>query len=104
MKDKHLDKVNILVQSLLNKQVSGMLYCVVRNFNTPTQAVEFMNFDIPQIGNTRFMYLLPFSPTKALVEYTLFSKDLLEKEEYIAEIETFRELLAKQNNNIKFEF
>lgn len=43
--NNHLDKVNILVQSLLNKQVPDMLYCVVRNFNTSTQAVEFMDFD-----------------------------------------------------------
>lgn len=43
--NKYLDKVNILVQSLLNKQVSDMMYCVVRNFNTSTQAVEFMDFD-----------------------------------------------------------
>lgn len=43
--NKHLDKVNTLVQSLLNKQVSGMMYCVVRNFNTANQYVEFMEFD-----------------------------------------------------------
>lgn len=43
--NKHLDKVNELVQSLLNKQVPGMLYCVIRNFNTDTQAVQFMDFD-----------------------------------------------------------
>jgi lycopene beta-cyclase len=62
--------------------------------------IEFMNFDIPQKGNTRFMYLLPFSPTKALVEYTLFSKDLLEKEEYIAEIETFLSEIPTQGYKI----
>ena len=28
------------------------------------------------------MYVLPFSANEALIEYTLFSKDLLEKEEY----------------------
>lgn len=42
----------------------------------------YMDFSIPQKGNTRFMYVLPFSETEALVEYTLFSKDLLPKEEY----------------------
>ena len=41
-----------------------------------------MDFDLPQKQETRFMYLLPFSPNEALVEYTLFSKDLLEDEEY----------------------
>lgn len=42
----------------------------------------FMDFSIPQKGNTRFMYVLPFSETEAIVEYTLFSKDLLPTEEY----------------------
>jgi len=46
----------------------------------------FMDFDLDQKNNTRFMYVLPFSPTEALVEYTLFSKDLLKDEEYEAEI------------------
>jgi lycopene beta-cyclase len=44
--------------------------------------VSFMDFSIPQNGNTRFMYVLPTSSTEALVEYTLFSADLLEESEY----------------------
>lgn len=44
--------------------------------------VGFMDFSIPQKGNTRFMYVLPTSTTEALIEYTLFSKDLLEKKDY----------------------
>lgn len=42
----------------------------------------FMDFSIPQKGNTRFMYVLPFSQTEGLVEYTLFSADTLAEEEY----------------------
>jgi lycopene beta-cyclase len=42
----------------------------------------FMDFSLEQKGNTRFMYVLPFSPNDALIEYTLFSKELLEKSEY----------------------
>jgi lycopene beta-cyclase len=42
----------------------------------------FMDFSIAQKGNTRFMYVLPFSNTEAIVEYTLFSKDLLAVAEY----------------------
>ncbi|MCX2718736.1 lycopene cyclase family protein [Lentiprolixibacter aurantiacus] len=42
----------------------------------------FMDFSIPQKGNTRFMYVLPFSEKQALVEYTLFSEELLPEEEY----------------------
>lgn len=44
--------------------------------------ITFMDFNIPQNGNTRFMYVLPFNKKEALFEYTLFSKDLLEKSEY----------------------
>lgn len=43
---------------------------------------DFMDFSIPQKGNTRFMYVLPFSAHEALVEYTLFSEDLLENATY----------------------
>lgn len=49
----------------------------------------FMDFSIPQKGNTRFMYVLPFSETKALVEYTLFSEDVLEKSTYENAIEDY---------------
>lgn len=42
----------------------------------------FMDFEIPQNGNTRFIYVLPTSKTEALFEYTLFSKDLLPKQDY----------------------
>lgn len=45
-------------------------------------AVTFMDFSIPQNGNTRFMYVLPFSHSEALVEYTLFSKNRLREQEY----------------------
>lgn len=49
----------------------------------------FMDFDIPQKSNTRFMYVLPVSENKALFEYTLFSKDLLKKHEYEQAIEAY---------------
>ena len=49
----------------------------------------FMDFSIPQKGNTRFMYVLPFSDSEAIVEYTLFSKDLLPKAEYEEAIEDY---------------
>ena len=51
--------------------------------------IEFMNFDIPQKGNTRFMYVLPLSSNKALLEYTLFSEDLLDRQDYVDEITAF---------------
>ena len=53
------------------------------------EKVTFMDFDLPQKGNTRFMYVLPFSKTQALVEYTLFSAELLKDEEYEAAIKDY---------------
>ncbi len=47
----------------------------------PTVAT-YMDFSVAQKGNCRFMYVLPTSNTEALLEYTLFSKDLLPKTEY----------------------
>lgn len=45
-------------------------------------SATFMDFSIAQKGNTRFMYILPFSKTEALFEYTLFSENYLPEEEY----------------------
>lgn len=53
----------------------------------------FMDFSVAQNGNTRFMYVLPTSSTEALIEYTLFSKDLLTKHEYEIEIKKYIEKL-----------
>lgn len=49
----------------------------------------FMDFRVSQERGTTFAYVLPFSATKALVEYTLFTRDLLEDKEYEAELKTY---------------
>lgn len=49
----------------------------------------FMDFSVEQKGNTRFMYVLPFTKNKALIEYTLFSEKLLEIKEYEQEIKKY---------------
>ena len=54
----------------------------------PGQAT-FMDFSVEQRGNTRFMYVLPTSGTEALLEYTLFSQNHLEKAEYETEIKKY---------------
>jgi lycopene beta-cyclase len=51
-----------------------------------SEGATFMDFTVEQKGNTRFMYILPFSKNKALIEYTLFSADLLQDEFYEIEI------------------
>jgi lycopene beta-cyclase len=68
-----------------------------------------MDFSIPQMGNTRFMYVLPFSETEGLVEYTLFSSSVLPEEEYESAIKAYieeklectkYEILEKERGNI----
>ncbi|UGS23573.1 lycopene cyclase family protein [Flavobacterium channae] len=74
---------------------------------TPNCAT-FMDFSVKQKGNTRFMYVLPTSSTEALLEYTLFSRDLLSKEEYEGEIQKYienlgiteYEIIEKEHGNI----
>lgn len=69
-------KYPLLLQHFQGWFVKAKLPC----FN-PDRAT-FMDFSVPQNGNTRFMYVLPVSETEALIEYTLFSADLLQEEEY----------------------
>jgi lycopene cyclase-like protein len=65
----------------------------------PEQAT-FMDFSVEQKGNTRFMYVLPTSKTEALLEYTLFSKNLLQKQEYESEIKNYIQNLGITNYEI----
>ena len=48
-----------------------------------------MDFSIPQKKSTRFMYVLPLSDTELLVEFTLFSPNLLSENEYKQELEAY---------------
>jgi lycopene beta-cyclase len=50
------------------------------------QAMEFMDFRGAQHHEARFIYVLPYSPRRALVEYTLFSATPLAKAAYEAAI------------------
>ena len=56
--------------------------------------ITFMDFSVDQKDEIRFMYVLPFSKNKALVEYTLFSKDIINDNEYEKEIKSY----LKKNN------
>jgi lycopene beta-cyclase len=48
-----------------------------------------MDFRVHQQYGTTFIYVLPLSETSALVEYTLFAKDLLKQEQYDAELKNY---------------
>lgn len=50
--------------------------------------VGFMDFSIDQEGDCRFLYTLPYSEHHALLEYTIFSKDLLPQAEYKSKLST----------------
>ena len=58
----------------------------------------FMDFTIEQKNGTEFMYVLPISSTKALVEYTLFTEDLLPQEEYSAALKEYIRSTLKIND------
>lgn len=50
-----------------------------------------MDFSISQQNDCRFVYILPIDARKALVEYTIFSENLLEEEEYQAALRLYME-------------
>lgn len=69
----------------------------VFDLNTP----DMMDFSIPQKSHEgRFMYILPLSKNKALVEFTVFSERLLDQNAYTNELEHF---LTERYPNIIFE-
>ena len=69
------------IQSKLWQHFKG----IVVEFDTPVfeeSVARLMDFNVPQMDATAFMYLLPLTEKNALVEYTLFSPKILEAAEY----------------------
>ena len=60
-------------------------------------SATFMDFRISQDQGTTFMYVLPVSPKKALIEFTLFSEKLLPPETYINNLQTYISSVLKIN-------
>jgi lycopene beta-cyclase len=60
------------------------------NIFNPSQAT-LMDFRVRQNSGTAFVYVLPLSSSKALVEYTLFSENILVPEEYDKELKIYLE-------------
>jgi lycopene beta-cyclase len=69
------------IQSTLWQHFKGI---VVEFDNTvfDDTVARLMDFNVPQMDATAFMYLLPLTDKKALVEYTLFSPSMLESAQY----------------------
>jgi lycopene beta-cyclase len=78
---------------LVQQHFVGWLVKTEQPIFTP-DCVTFMDFSVAQKNNTRFMYVLPINANEALVEYTLFSADLLEKQAYETEIKAYLEKLG----------
>lgn len=60
-------------------------------------SATLMDFRIDQEGETRFVYILPRSSTEALVEFTVFSKNLLHEEVYDAELRNYIQTYITKN-------
>ena len=65
-----------------------------KNESFDDNKITFMDFSVDQKDEIRFMYILPFSKNKALIEYTLFSSDIISDDEYEKEIKAY---LKKSN-------
>lgn len=57
-----------------------------------------MDFRIKQEDGIAFVYIMPFTETKALVEYTLFSTELLPAEKYDAALKNYLKQYLAINN------
>ena len=62
-----------------------------------------MDFSIDQKNETRFFYVLPTSKNEALVEFTLFSKDLITNNEYDIEIKKHLQSLGIIDYDVKLK-
>ena len=69
----------------------------------PGQAT-IMDFRVPQDHGTTFVYVLPFNRTTALIEYTLFTKQLLQPEQYDKALKNYINIFLKlQDYRVKEE-
>ncbi len=61
-----------------------------------TDTVRLFDFRTPQKGEMRFVYVIPQTANTALVEFTLFSKQLLEPADYEEALRQYMEKVLKQ--------
>lgn len=65
----------------LRQHFTGWLIETEKPFFNADEPTLF-DFRVEQAGDCRFAYILPFSATKALIEFTVFSENLLPPDEY----------------------
>lgn len=73
---------------LINQHFLGWFVAIDDKYRASMPAI-FMDFNVMQHNNTRFMYVLPCANNQVLIEYTLFSKNLLHDSEYELEIKQY---------------
>ncbi|HUR09928.1 MAG TPA: lycopene cyclase family protein [Flavitalea sp.] len=64
------------------------------------EIATLMDFRMDQQHGTTFVYVMPFTPSRALVEYTLFSKELLTAPEYDTAL---KEYIARHYKAVQYK-
>lgn len=75
-------------QYFLWQHFKGWFVQTTHNAFTPGEAT-LMDFRVEQDGDTRFVYVMPFSANEALIEYTGLSKARLSDEQYGQALRTY---------------
>ncbi len=66
--------------------------------------LRLFDFRVPQDGKMRFMYIIPYDAHTALVEYTLFSAELLSQVDYKRAIEVYiKDTLSLKEDDFQIE-
>jgi lycopene beta-cyclase len=101
-KQQALEKRNIYV---LLQHFKGWMIETSRNI-FDERIATFMDFRVSQDKGTTFVYVLPVAKNKALIEYTVFSDEVLQQEEYEAALENYitSTLNIKKYNMLHTEF
>ncbi len=96
---------SIAFDSIIQKNISSCMYQHFLGWevvvNTPVfeqDAITLMDFDVDQSNGLHFMYVLPYSPTRALIESTFISDKILSEETYRDAIVNYLEVRYKTTN------
>ncbi len=84
----HLFHPKITVENSLLQHFEGWVIKTKQPYFDDSTGT-LMDFRLDQKNGATFMYVLPTSPTAALVEYTLFSPELLDKHLYEKELKSY---------------
>ncbi len=99
----HLFHPKMTVKNSLLQHFEGWVIKTKKPFFDETTGT-LMDFRLNQKNGATFMYVLPTSPTEALVEYTLFSPELLDKHVYKKELKSYiKDYLAIEDYDIVHE-